>query len=120
MIIPILSGIFIAAFVAFMVGIKEVNREKAKLKEQEERLNSVIPGAILYKKDSSGNPFADEFNSSIKVLDVKRNSEGEIWIKYAYEDIMRQGLYFEQSPSYAKLKEKLNLYPIIKFPKIKL
>lgn len=119
MIVPILSLIFVITFVTCIVikSIKESKLEKVKNKEKEEKLNSVIPGTILYKEDISGNPFADECNSSIKVIDVKRNSKGEIWIKYAYEDIIRPGLYFEKTASYSKLEDRLIIYPIIKLPK---
>lgn len=122
MIVPILLLIFVIVFLVCVIvkGIKETNLREIKLKEQEEKLNSVIPGTILYKEGNSGNPFAIEYNSSIKVLDVKQNSEGEIWIKYAHEDIITTtpGCYFEQVPNYDKLKDKLKLYPIIKLPKI--
>lgn len=119
MIVPILLLIFVITFVAVVIVkcVKESNLQKVKDKEKEEKLNSVIPGTILYKGDLSGNPFADEYNSSIKVIDVKRNSKGEIWIKFAYEDIIRPGIYFEKTPNYSKLEDKLIIYPIIKLPK---
>ena len=118
MIVPILSLIFVIAFVAFVVakGNRESNMlQIAKLKEQE-KLNSVIPGTILRKENKSGNPF-DEDLSSIKVLETKRNSSGEIWIKFAYENIVSPGKYFEGFPSYDSLENKLKLYPVIEFPK---
>ena len=120
MIFPILALIFVIAFVAFVVakGNRESNMlQIAKLKEQEAKLNSVIPGTILRKENKSGNPFNDEELSSIKVLETKRNSSGEIWIKYAYEDIVYSGKYFENFPSYDSLENKLKLYPVIVLPK---
>ena len=119
MIVPILSLIFVVAFVAFVVakGKRENdNLQKAKLKEQEEKLNSVVPGTILRKESKSGNPF-DEDLSSIKVLETKRNLSGEIWIKFAYENIVTPGKYFESWPSYDSLENKLKLYPVIVLPK---
>ena len=120
MIVPILSLIFVIAFVAFVVskGKRETNMlQDAKLKEQEAKLNSVIPGTILRKESKSGNPFDDEELSSIKVLETKRNSSGEIWIKFAYENIVSPGKYFEGFPSYDSLENKLKLYPVIELPK---
>lgn len=119
MIIPILFVIFGGSYLVFVIltivtDIKEINLQKAILKEQEEKLNSVIPGTILCKKNRSENPFDDEYNLNIKVLEVKRNSEGEIWIKYAYEDILHPGMYYDESPSYGKLKDQLRIYPEIK------
>lgn len=119
MIVPILSLIFVIAFVAFVVakGNRETNMlQMAELKEQEAKLNSVIPGTILKKESKSGNPFDEEL-SSIKVLEIKRNSYGEIWIKFAYENIVTPGKYFEGFPSYDSLENKLKLYPVIVLPK---
>lgn len=120
MIVPILSLIFVIAFVAFVVakGNRETNMlQIAKLKEQEEKLNSVIPGTILRKESKSGNPFNDVELSSIKILETKRNLSGEIWIKFAYENIVTPGKYYEGFPSYDSLENKLKLYPVIELPK---
>ena len=123
MIFPILSLIFVITFVACVIvkrvkeSIKEDNQQKAKLKEKEEKLNSVIPGTILRKENKSGNPFETEDLSSIKILETKRNSSGEIWVKYAYENIVRPGKYFESCPSYDSLENRLKLYPVIELPK---
>ena len=123
MIVPILSLIFVIAFVAIVVvkGIRESIKEdllqKAKLAEKEAKLNSVIPGTILRKENKSGNPFSVEPLASIKILETKRNSSGEIWVKYAYEDFVRSGKYFEGFPSYNSLENKLKLYPVIELPK---
>lgn len=123
MIVPILSLIFVITFLAVVIvkrvkeNTEEESLKKAKLKEYEEKLNSVIPGTILRKENKSGNPFEAEDLSSIKVLEVKRNSSGEIWVKYAYENIVSPGKYFESFPSYDSLENKLKLYPIIELPK---
>jgi hypothetical protein len=123
MIVPILSLIFVITFVAVVIikrvkeNIREENLKKAKLKEHEAKLNSVIPGTILRKENKSGNPFKVEELSSIKVLETKRNSSGEIWVKYAYENIVKRGKYYEDCPSYDSLENKLKLYPIIELPK---
>ena len=123
MIVPILSLIFVITFVAVVIvkGIRESIKEdllqKAKLEEKEVKLNSVIPGTILIKESKRGNPFKVADLSSIKILETKRNSSGEIWVKYAYENIVRPGRYFEDCPSYDSLENKLKLYPIIELPK---
>ena len=123
MIVPILSLIFVITFVAIVIvkrvkeNTEEENLKKAKLKEHEEKLNSVVPGTILIKESKRGNPFKIDDLSSIKVLEVKRNSSGEIWVKYAYENILRSGKYMEDCPSYDSLENKLKLYPIIELPK---
>jgi hypothetical protein len=123
MIVPILSLIFVITFVAVVIikrvkeNIREENLKKVKLKEHEEKLHLVVPGTILIKESKRGNPFKVEDLSSIKVLAVKRNSSGEIWIKYAYENFVNPGKYFEDCPSYDSLENKLKLYPIIELPK---
>lgn len=123
MIVPILSLIFVITFVAGVIvkqvkeNIKEENLKQVKLQEHEAKLNSVVPGTILIKESKRGNPFKVADLSSIKILETKRNSSGEIWVKYAYENIVRPGRYFEDCPSYDSLENKLKLYPIIELPK---
>ena len=120
MIVPILALIFVITFVTCVVikGNRETEKlQNAKLKTQEEKLNSVVPGTILRKENKSGNPFDVDDLPSIKVLEIKRNSSGEIWIKYAYEKITYAGEYFESWPSYESLENKLKLYPVIELPK---
>jgi hypothetical protein len=123
MIVPILALIFVITFVAVVIvkhvkeNIEEENLKQVKLKEQEEKLNSVVPGTILIKESIRGNPFKVEDLSSIKILETKRNSSGEIWVKYAYENFVNPGKYFEDCPSYDSLENKLKLYPIIELPK---
>ena len=123
MIIPILLVSFVITFLVVVIvirvkeKIKEENLKQVKLQEYEAKLNSVIPGTILRKENKSGNPFETEDLSSIKIIETKRNSSGEIWVKYAYENIVKPGKYFEDCPSYDSLKNKLKLYPIIELPK---
>jgi hypothetical protein len=120
MIVPILSLIFVITFVTVVVvkGNRETAMlQNAKLKEQEAKLNSVIPGTILIKESKIGNPFKVNDLSSIKILETKRNSSGEIWVKYAYENIVIPGKYYEDYPAYDSLENKLKLYPIIELPK---
>ena len=123
MIVPILSLIFVITFVAVVIikhvkeNIEEENLKQVKLQEHEVKLNSIIPGTILIKESKRGNPFKVEDLSSIKILETKRNSSGEIWVKYAYENIVKPGKYFEDCPSYDSLENKLKLYPIIELPK---
>ena len=123
MIVPILALIFVITFVVVVIvkhvkeNIKEENLKQVKLQEHEAKLNSVIPGTILIKESKSGNPFKVADLSSIKILETKRNSSGEIWVKYAYENIVKPGKYYEEFPSYDSLENKLKLYPIIELPK---
>lgn len=123
MIVPILLVIFVITFVACVIvkrvkeNIKEDNIQKVKFKEQEEKLNSIVPGTILRKENKSGNPFEVDDLPSIKILEIKQNSSGEIWVKYAYEKISDAGEYFENWPSYDSLENKLKLYPVIELPK---
>ena len=123
MIVPILALIFVITFVAVVIvkhikeNIEEENLKQVKLQEHEAKLNSVVPGTILIKESKIGNPFKVADLSSIKILETKRNSSGEIWVKYAYENIVRPGRYFEDCPSYDSLENKLKLYPIIELPK---
>lgn len=125
MIVPILSLIFVITFVAVVIvrrvkeNTEEENLKQVKLQEHEAKLNSVVPGTILIKESKSGNPFKVADLSSIKILETKRNSSGEIWVKYAYENIVKPGKYFEDCPSYDSLENKLKLYPIIELPKEK-
>lgn len=125
MIVPILALIFVITFVAVVIvrrvkeNIKEENLKQVKLQEHEAKLNSVVPGTILIKESKRGNPFKVADLSSIKILETKRNSSGEIWVKYAYENIVKPGKYFEDCPSYDSLENKLKLYPIIELPKEK-
>lgn len=123
MIVPILALIFVITFVAVVIvkhvkeNIEEENLKQVKLQEHEAKLNSVIPGTILRKENKSGNPFETEDLSSIKIIETKRNLSGEIWVKYAYENIVKRGKYYEEFPSYDSLENKLKLYPIIELPK---
>ena len=123
MIVPILSLIFVITFVAVVIikhvkeNIEEENLKQVKLQEHEAKLNSIVPGTILIKESKSGNPFKVADLSSIKILETKRNSSGEIWVKYAYENIVKRGKYYEEFPSYDSLENKLKLYPIIELPK---
>jgi len=124
MIVPILSLIFVITFVAVVIvkhvkeNIEEENLKQVKLQEHEAKLNSVVPGTILIKESKRVNTFkVADLSSSIKILEKKRKSSGEIWVKYAYENIVRPGRYFEDCPSYDSLENKLKLYPIIELPK---
>lgn len=100
--------------------IKEYMNEKKQKKEYDEKLNSVVPGTLLFRRryQTSNNPFLPEpiGESSIKVLEVKKNTSGEIWIKYAYEDLFVNNRYLEDYPFYDKLEDKLYRYPNIVLP----
>ena len=100
--------------------IVEYMKEKKQQIEYNEQLNSVVPGTLLVRRryQTSNNPFAPEPSgeSSIKILEVKKNTSGEIWIKYAYEDLWNNNSYLEKIPSYDKLEDKLYTYPNIVLP----
>lgn len=116
---PILFVIFLITFIVFCTikGIKDSNLQKEKNEKSQERLNSVVPGTILRKENKSGNPFIYEDLSSIKILEMKQNSSGEIWVKYAYESIIYPNEYNERQPCYDTLENKLKIYPNIELPK---
>ena len=123
MIVPILALIFVITFVAVVIvkhvkeNIEEGNLKQVMLAEKEVKLNSVIPGTILRKENKNGNPFETEDLSSIKIIETKRYLSGEIWVKFANENIVKRGKYYEEFPSYDSLENKLKLYPIIELPK---
>lgn len=95
-------------------------KEDKQIKEYHEGLNSVVPGTLLVRYyDTPDNPFRSSIRSksSIKILDVKKDTSGEIWISYAYENLVDNTKYIESYPFYDKLKDKLRLYPHIVLPK---
>lgn len=99
--------------------IVEYMKERKQQREYNEQLNSVVPGTLLVRRyHMSNNPFVTEPSneSSIKILDVKKDTSGEIWIKYAYEDLWNNNRYIEDIPSYDKLENKLYTYPNIVLP----
>lgn len=99
--------------------IREYMNENKQKREYNEKLNSVVPGTLLVRRyHMSNNPFVDSpyIESSIKILEVKKDTSGEIWIKYAYEDLWNNNRYIEDSPCYDKLEDKLCTYPNIVLP----
>lgn len=99
---------------------KRINEDNKQIKKYHEKLNSIVPGTLLVRYyNGSDNPFRSKIRSksSIKILDVKKNISGEIWISYAYEDILDNTKYMESYPFYDKLEYKLRLYPNIVLPK---
>lgn len=99
--------------------IREYMNENKQKREYNEKLNSVVPGTLLVRHyHMPNNPFvtspSDE--SSIKILEVKKDTLGEIWIKYAYEDLWNNNKYIEDYPCYGKLENKLYSYPDIVLP----
>lgn len=98
--------------------IMEYMKENKQQREYNERLNSVVPGTLLVRRyHMTNNPFvtSPSNESSIKILEVKKDTSGEIWIKYAYEDLWNNNRYIEDYPCYDKLKNKLYTYPYIVF-----
>ena len=96
------------------------DNKRIKIKKYHEKLNSVVPGTLLVRYYNDPNtPFRSSVrhNSSIKILEVKKNTTDEIWIKYAYEDISDTTKYVEDYPFYDTLENKLQLYPNIVLPK---
>ena len=99
--------------------IVEYMKEKKQQREYNEQLNSVVPGTLLVRRyHMQNNPFvtSPSNETSIKILEVKKDTSGEIWIKYAYEDLWNNNRYIEDIPSYDKLENKLYTYPNIVLP----
>lgn len=99
--------------------IREYMNENKQKREYNEKLNSVVHGTLLVRHyHMPNNPFvtspSDE--TSIKILEVKKDTSGEIWIKYAYEDLWNNNKYIEEFPCYDKLEDKLYTYPNIVLP----
>ena len=98
--------------------IVEYMKEKKRQREYNEQLNSVVPGTLLVRRyHMTNNPFVTSptNETSIKILEVKKDTSGEIWIKYAYEDLWNNNRYIENFPCYDKLENKLYSYPNIVF-----
>lgn len=106
-----------------IASTKCINEDNKQIKKYHEKLNSIVPGTLLVRYynvyNEPDNPFRSKIRSksSIKILDVKKNTSGEIWILYAYEDILDNTKYKESYPFYDKLEDKLRLYPNIVLPK---
>lgn len=117
----ILYSIILTIIVLFVIAcINERIKEHKQIKKYHEDLNSVVPGTLLVRYyDTPDNPFHSSISSksSIKILDVKKATSGEIWISYAYEDLVDNTKYMEGHPYYDKLEDKLRLYPNIVLPK---
>lgn len=99
--------------------ISEYMNEIKQKREYNKKLNSVVPGTLLVRRFyTSNNPFiSSPYNeTSIKILEVKKDTSGEIWIKYAYEDLYDNKRYIEDFPCYDKLENKLYTYPNIFLP----
>ena len=98
---------------------KRINEDK-QIKKYHKKLDSVVPGTLLVRYyNTPDNPFRSSIRSksSIKILDIKKDTSGEIWISYAYEDSLDNTKYIESYPFYDKLENKLRLYPNIVLPK---
>lgn len=115
----IVSFIIITVILLCAVScIMEYMKENKQKKEYNERLNSVVPGTLLVRRyHMTNNPFVTSptNETSIKILEVKKDISGEIWIKYAYEDLWNNNRYIEDFPCYDKLENKLYSYPNIVF-----
>ena len=64
---------------------KRINEDNKQIKKYHEKLNSIVPGTLLVRYyNGLDNPFRSKIRSksSIKILDVKKNISGEIWISY--------------------------------------
>lgn len=116
----IVTFIIITAILLCVIScIVEYIKENKQKKEYNEKLNSVVPGTLLvHRYHMPMNPFVDSpsSESSIKVLDVKKDISGEIWIKYVYKDFIDKNRYMEEYPYYDKLEIKLDTYPNIVLP----
>ena len=115
----IVSFIIITVILLCVIScVMEYMKENKQKREYNERLNSVVPGTLLVRRyHMTNNPFvtSPSNESSIKILEVKKDTSGEIWIKYAYEDLWNNNRYVEDFPCYDKLENKLYTYPYIVF-----
>jgi uncharacterized alpha/beta hydrolase family protein len=115
--------LFIIITIIVLCVIASINKrtnEDKQIKKYHEKLNYIVPGTLLVRYyNGPDNPFRSKIRSksSIKILDVKKDTSGEIWISYAYEDILDNTKYMESYPFYDKLEDKLRLYPNIVLPK---
>lgn len=113
----IIIAIIAICSISCIRGYMNVNKQK---REYNEKLNSVVPGTLLVRRcHMTNNPFvtSPSNESSIKILEVKKDTSGEIWIKYVYEDLLNNNRYMEDFPCYDKLEDKLYTYPNIVLPK---
>lgn len=106
--------------IPFIYAICNVVRNNKKIaneeREHQEKLNAICPGTILKRvKEINGNPFKI-YEQKILVREVKTNKNGEIWIKYSYQDIHSKN-GFSQLEHYEILKYVLLTYPVIELPK---
>ena len=106
--------------IPFIYAICNVVRNNKKIaneeREYQEQLNSICPGTILKRvKEINGNPFKI-YEQKILVREVKTNINGEIWIKYSYQDINNKN-EFSLIGHYVILKYMLETYPVIELPK---
>lgn len=116
----IVSFIIITVILLCVIScIMEYIKENKQKKEYNERLNSVVPCTLLFRRNHMTlNPFVDSpsNDSSIKILEVKKDTSGKIWIKYAYQDLFDNNKYMEEYACYDKLEIKLDEYPNIVLP----
>lgn len=110
--LSLISIPFIYAICNVVRNNKKIAYEERKYQEQ---LNSLVPGTILKRVRKKGNPFKI-YEQKILVREVKTNINGEIWIKYSYQDIYNKNK-FSQLENYAILKDILLIYPVIELPK---
>lgn len=106
--------------IPFIYAICNVVRNNKKIaneeREYQEQLNSICPGTILKRvREINENPFKI-YEQKILVREVKTNINGEILIKYSYQDMLNKNK-FSQIEHYAILKYMLETYPIIVLPK---
>ena len=106
--------------IPFIYAICNVVRNNKKIANEEheyqEKLNALCPGTILKRvKEINGNPFK-KYEQKILVREVKKNINGEIWIKYSYQDIFNKN-EFSQSENCTTLEYMLRIYPVIELPK---
>lgn len=115
--------LFIIITIIVLCVIASINKrtnEDKQIKKKMKKLNYIVPGTLLVRYyNTPDNPFRSSIRSksSIKILDLKKDTSGEIWISYAYEDILDNTKYIESYPFYDKLEDKLRMYPNIVLPK---
>jgi hypothetical protein len=92
-VILVVAGILGSAFM-ILAAISIVNNQASE-KAYQEYIDSIKIGDTfghnLFKLTNGGNPFSEIYDSSgfdrrycITIIDIKKNTEGHIWVKYCF------------------------------------
>ena len=92
-VILVVAGILGGAFI-ILAAVSIVNNQASE-KAHQEYIDSIKIGDTFghnnFKLANGGNPFSEIYDSSgfdrrycITILDIKKNNEGQIWVKYCF------------------------------------